>query len=232
PGMPARNNHTWSGIGRLRAGFTAADLERELAPLVRRFPEGFPTAYSEKFMRNTGFSAAVTPLARWVVGDVVTRALWILLGSVALLFLVAAANVANLFLVRLDARRRELAMRLALGAGRSHIAVHFLAEGLVLALTAAALGVLLSYAGLRLLVAGAPDGIARLREVHLDWWSVAVAAGLAVITGAIFALIPIASARVDVRTLREGSRTLTSSRRRHAVRGALVAGGGAAGAPW
>ena len=224
PGMPARNNHTWSAIGRLRAGFTAGDLERELAPLVRRFPDVFPTAYSEKFMRNTGFSAAVTPLARWVVGDVVTRALWILLGSVALLFLVAAANVANLFLVRLDARRRELAMRLALGASRSHVAAHFLAEGLVLALVAATLGVALSYVGLELLVAGAPDGIPRLSEVHLDWWSVAVAVGLAVTSAAVFALIPIANARVDVRTLREGSRTLTTSRRRNAVRGALVAG--------
>ena len=224
PSMPARNNHTWSGIGRLRPGYTAADLERELAPLVRRFPEIFPTAYSERFMKNTGFRAAVTPLRNWVVGDVVTRALWILLGSVGLLFLVAAANVANLFLVRLDARRRELAMRLALGAGRSHLAAHFLAEGLVLTSASAALGVVLAYAGLQVLVARAPDGIPRLAEVGLDWWSVAVAAGLALVTGAIFALIPIVNARVDVRTLREGSRTLTSSRRRNAVRGALVAG--------
>jgi predicted permease len=224
PSMPARNNHTWSGIGRLRPGYSAADLERELAPLVRRFPETFPTVYSERFMKNTGFRAAVTPLRDWVVGDVVTRALWILLGSVGLLFLVAAANVANLFLVRLDARRRELAMRLALGAGRSHVAAHFLAEGLVIAVAAATLGVALAYAGLRVLVAGAPDGIPRLSEVGLDGWSVAVATGLALVTGAIFALTPIANARVDVRTLREGSRTLTSSRRRHAVRGALVAG--------
>jgi predicted permease len=222
--MPARNNHTWSGIGRLRPGYTAADLERELAPLVRRFPEVFPTAYSERFMTNTGFRAAVTPLRDWVVGDLVRRALWILLGSVALVFLVAAANVANLFLVRLDARRRELAMRVALGAGRSHIATHFLAEGLVLSLVAAALGVALAFAGLRVLIAGAPDGIPRLSEVQLDWRSVAVAVVLAAVTGAIFALIPIASARVDVLTLREGSRTLTSSRRRLAVRGALVAG--------
>jgi len=224
PNMPARNNHTWSGIGRMRPGYTAERLERELRPLIARFPEIFPTAYSERFMKNTGFSVAVTPLRDWVVGDVVTRALWILLGSVALVFLVAAANVANLFLVRLDARRRELAVRLALGAGRSHLAAHFLAEGVVLSLVAAALGTLLAYAGLRGLVAGAPDGIPRLTEVHLDLSSIAVAVALAIVTGVFFASIPIASARVDVRTLREGSRTLTSSRRRHAVRGALVAG--------
>ena len=224
PAMPARNNHTWSAIGRLRPGYTAGALERELAPLVKRFPEIFPTAYSERFMQNTGFRAAVTPLRDWVVGDVVTRALWILLGSVALVFLVAAANVANLFLVRFDARRREIAMRLALGASRGHLAGHFLAEGLVLSLAAAALGVVLAYAGLGGLLAAAPAGLPRLAEVHLGWASVAVAVVLAVATGIVFTLVPIANAKVDVRTLREGSRTLTSSRRRNAVRGALVAG--------
>jgi putative ABC transport system permease protein len=224
PAMPARNNHTWSGIGRLRPGYAARDLERELAPLVRRFPEIFPTAYSEKFMKNTGFSAAVTPLRDWVVGDVVTRALWILLASVALVFLVAAANVANLFLVRLDARRREIAMRMALGAARGHLAAHFLAEGIVLSLTAAALGVVLAFAGLSALLAGAPEGIPRLSEVRLGASGVAVAVLLAIVTGAVFALVPIARARVDVQTLREGSRTLTVSRRRQTVRGALVAG--------
>lgn len=224
PAMPARNNHTWFGIGRLKPGATAADLERELAPLVRRFPEIFPTAYSDRWMETSGFRAAVTPLRDWVVGDVVTRALWILLGSVALVFLVAAANVANLFLVRLDARRREMAMRMALGAGRSHLATHFLAEGLVLSLTAAALAVVMATVGLRALVSLAPDGIPRLGEVHLGWRGVAVAAVLAVITGALFSVIPIANARLDVLTLREGSRTLTASRRRHAVRGVLVVG--------
>ena len=224
PAMPARNNHTWSGIGRLRAGYAAADLERELAPLVKRFPEVFPTAYNERFMQSTGFSAAVTPLRDWVVGDVVTRALWILLGAVALVFLVAAANVANLFLVRVDARRREMAVRMALGAARSHLAAHFLIEGLVLSVAAAALGVMVASAGLRGLLSAAPSGIPRLDEVHLSAPSIGVAIALAVVTGVIFALIPMANAKMNVQTLREGSRTLTASRRRHAVRGALVAG--------
>ena len=224
PATPARNNHTWFGIGRLRPGYTADALERELVPLVRRFPEVFPTAYSERFMQSSGFTTAVTPLREWVVGDVVTRALWILLASVALVFLVAAANVANLFLVRTDARRREMAMRMALGAGRSHMAAHFLVEGLVLSFTAAAIGVLVAYAGLRGLLSAAPAGIPRLGEVHLAGSSIAVAVLLAIATGVVFALIPMAHAKVDVNTLREGSRTLTASRRRHAIRGALVVG--------
>ena len=224
PAMPARNNHTWSGIGRLRGGYTAAQVERELVPLVKRFPETFPTAYSDRFMKNTGFTVAVSPLRDWVVGGVVTRALWILLGSVALVFLVAAANVANLFLVRMDARRREIAMRMALGAGRSHLAVHFLVEGLVLSFGAAALGLVVTYGGLRALIAVAPEGIPRLGEVHVAGSSILVAASLAIVTGALLALIPMANAKGDVNTLREGSRTLTASRRRHAVRGALVAG--------
>ncbi len=115
-------------------------------------------------------------------------------------------------------------MRMALGADRSHIATHFLAEGLVLSLSAAALGVALAWAGLHALIAGAPDGIPRLAEVRLGWPSIGIAAVLAFVTGACFALIPIVNARVDVRTLREGSRTLTTSRRRNAVRGVLVAG--------
>jgi predicted permease len=224
PNMPAVNNHTWFGIGRLRPGYEASDLERELVPLVKRFAEVFPTAYRQRWLESSGFTVAVTPLRDWIVGDVVTRALWILLGSVALVFVVAAANVANLLLVRLEARRRELAMRLALGANRAHVAAHFLAEGLVLSLAAAALGVALAWAGLRVLIASAPDGIPRLSEVSLDWRSVSLAIALAVGIGIVFAIVPIASARVDVRTLREGSRSLTTSRRRHVVRGALVAG--------
>ena len=222
PAMPPRNNHTWSAIGRLRPGYTAADLERELVPLVERFPETFPSVYKPAFMERTGFTAAATPLRDWVVGDVITRGLWILLASVMLVFLVAAANVANLFLVRLDARRREIAMRTALGAARSHLAVHFLAEGLVLALAAAALGLALAYGGLSALISAAPTGIPRLSEVSLGWTSIAVAVLLSLVTSAIFATVPIVNARVDMSTLREGSRTLTSSRRRHAIRGALV----------
>ena len=218
PNMGPRNNHTWLGVGRLRPGYTAADLQRELEPLVRRFPEIFPGVYRKPWY------IAVMPLRDSVVGDVITRALWILLGSVGLVFLVAAANVANLFLVRLEARRRELNMRLALGAGRSHLAAHFLAEGLVLSLAAAGLGVALAYAGLSGLLGVAPDGIPRLDEVHLGWRSAAVAVLLAIISGVVFALIPITSSRLDVLALREGSRTLTSSRRRLAIRGTLVAG--------
>jgi predicted permease len=224
PTMEPRNNHTWPSIARIKPGVTAADLERELRPMVARFPEVFPRVYSANFMKNTGFTVAVQPLRDWVVGSAVTRALWILLAAVALVFLVAAANVANLFLVRTDARRREMAMRVALGAGRAHLAAHFFAEGLVLSLTAAALGVVLAVVGLNLLLAGAPDGIPRLGEVHLGWQAIIVAVALALGTGTLFAIMPLSSARADVNTLREGSRTLTLSKRRHAVRGALVAG--------
>jgi predicted permease len=224
PTMEARNNHTWTGIGRLKRGFTAADLERELRPMVARFPEVFPRVYTADGLKKSGFSVAAQPLHDWVVGSVVTRALWILLASVVLVFLVAAANVANLFLVRVDARRREMAMRVALGASRSHLAAHFFAEGLVLSIAASALGVVLAVVGLNALLVGAPEGIPRLGEVHLRWQGIVVAVALALATGSLFAIMPIGTARADMNTLREGSRTLTLSKRRHAVRGALVAG--------
>jgi predicted permease len=224
PTMEPRSNHTWPAVARIKPGFTAADLQRELRPMIRRFPEVFPRVYSDKFLQNTGFTVAVQPLREWVVGSVVTRALWILLSAVVLVFFVAAANVANLFLVRTDARRREMAMRVALGAGRAHLAAHFFAEGLVLSLAAAALGVVLAVVGLNVLLAGAPEGIPRLAEVHLGWQAIVVAVVLAFGTGTLFAIMPMSSARADVNTLREGSRTLTASKRRHAVRGMLVAG--------
>ncbi|MDQ2670086.1 MAG: ABC transporter permease, partial [Gemmatimonadota bacterium] len=149
PSMAAQNNHSWQGIGLLREGYTADDAERDLAPLTARLSEVFPNAEPREFMEATGFRTQVLPLRDVVVGHVMTRAIWILFGAVLLVLVIAAANLSNLFMVRYDARRRETAVRAALGAENVHFAVQFIAESMLIAIAAAALAVLLAQLGLR-----------------------------------------------------------------------------------
>ncbi|QSQ21409.1 ABC transporter permease [Pyxidicoccus parkwayensis] len=217
------NVHGLSAIGRLKDGTSLGQAQAEITAMSARFPELFPSAYGESFMRETGFNTWVTPLAKHVVGDV-DRVLWILLGSVALVLLIACANVANLFLVRSEARRRELAVRSALGAARGDLAWHALTESLLLCLVAYGLGLLLAHGALRLLVTLEPSGLPRLEEVGLGWHGAVVAAVLCVMAGVVFGLFPLARTGADVAALRESGRGLSASRRRNLMRGGMVVG--------
>ena len=222
PAMAPLNNHTYAAIGRLRRGMSADAAQRELASLTSRFPETFPSVYSGAWMRRTGFTTLVRPLRDEVVGELVTKALWILFGSVAVVLLIAAANVANLFLVRIEARRLETSVRSALGAGRSDLAWHYLTESLALC-SAAALGAIgVSWAALRLLVVLAPSNLPRLDEVHLSWASIAFCAGCALVAGVVLGTLPLTRSPADLSLLREGGRGATGSRRRLASRNVLV----------
>ena len=224
PAARAVNTHPYSMLARLAPGASVDDAQRELAALTARLPEIAPSAYSPAFMRQYHFSMAVTPLQTEVVGAT-ARVLWVVFGAVALVLLMAAANVANLFLVRLEAHRREAAVRAALGAGRAHLAVHYLSESLLLTLSAGALALLLAWGGLHVFVAVAPPSIPRLASVALGWRTVAFAGALSIALGVVFGLVPLASARdVDTATLREGGRGLTSSRATRVVRDALIVG--------
>ena len=223
PGQEAFNNHSWNAIGVLRDGFTAKAAERELAPLTARLPELFPNAEPTNFVKNTGFRTQVRYLRDAVVGDVMRRALWILFASVLVVLLIAAANLSNLFLVRIDARRREMAVRAALGADRFRLAVKYLSESMLIALAAGVLAVLLAQLGLRALLALAPADLPRLSEVHLGAREMAFAAGGACVAGLFLGLVALFGRNVvDLALLREGGRGLTLSRSRHRVRGTLV----------
>ena len=222
PAAPAVNTHPYSMLARLATGATVDDAQRELAALTSRLPEIAPSAYSSAFMRQYHFGMAVTPLKEQVLGAT-ARVLWVVFAAVGLVLLIAAANVANLFLVRLEARRREAAVRNALGAGRGHLAVHYLAESLLLTLAAGGLALVLAWAGLHLFVALAPASIPRLASVALGWQTVAFTAALSIALGAAFGAAPLASLRsIDTATLRESGRGLTVSRARRLVRDALV----------
>jgi putative ABC transport system permease protein len=222
PAMPALNNHTYQAIGRLRPGVAAADAQRELARLTTRFPDAFPGVYSAQWMQRTGFTTLVRPLRDEVVGELVTKALWILFGAVGVVLLIAAANVANLFLVRIESRRLETSLRSALGASRSDLAWHYLAESLALAAIASVAAIGIAWMGLRLLVSLAPTTLPRLDEVHLGWSSIVFSFGCAIAAGFVLGLLPLVRARVDLSLLREGGRGGTGSRRRIASRNVLV----------
>src|SRR5262249_15763940 len=144
----------YQGLARLKPGVTLtqanADLARILDVWVRAWPPppGFDRAAFEQFR----LGPRIQPLKQDVVGDIGTP-LWIVMGTVGLLLLIACANVANLFLVRTDARRQELAIRAALGASRARIIMEMLVECLTLGLLGGTLGVAVAYAALRVVVA-------------------------------------------------------------------------------
>ena len=221
PAAPPVNSHYLSAIGRLREGVTVAAARDELARLTSQFPEVFPGAYSPSFMESSGFATEIQPLHERVIGNY-DRILWILLGAVSLVLLIACANVANLFLVRTETRRRELAVRTALGGDRAHLAWHYLTESVVLALVAGGIGLLLAYGLVRALLALAPSGIPRLDEIGLGWGSVAFAVALSLLAGITFGLFPLVRLGRSFDALRDASRGMTASRGQRAARGALV----------
>jgi predicted permease len=217
------NTHYLGALGRLKAGVTAAEAERDLVRLTNQFTELFPTAYDDGFMRETGFTTRVTPLRDHVIGNI-ARVLWILLGAVGLVLLIACANVANLFVVRAEARRRELAVRSALGARRGQLAGHYLTEGVLLSLGAGVLGLVFADVGIRLLLALSPAGIPRLEEVGLGGAAVGFAAAVSLGAGVVFGLFPVLRSRIDLAALRDGSRNVSLSPRQHRARAGLVIG--------
>jgi putative ABC transport system permease protein len=219
-----QNNHQYAGIARLAPGVTLEAAQRELTDLTRRFPEIYPDVYSPVFMQRYNFRVAVTRMHDEVVGPTVTRSLWLLFAAVALVLAIACANVANLFVVRMEARRRESAIRSALGGGRLHMAIHFLAESLLLTLAAGIAGILLARVGLVAILLAAPRSIPRLTGVEIGWSSAAVALALATVAGILLGLLPLARSGVDIDTLRESSRGLTPSRAQRLLRDALVVG--------
>jgi putative ABC transport system permease protein len=163
---PFYNSHPYRMVARLAAGADTAAVEAELASFTTGLSEAFPLAYRPTFFEGTGFRTDAIPLKETVVGGA-ARSLWIVFGGVGLVLLIAGANVANLFLVRMEGRRRELAVRAALGASRSQVARYPLAEGLVLAVAGALLALLFSQQALRVLRSLTLEGLPRMDGVAL-----------------------------------------------------------------
>ncbi|MFN2548737.1 MAG: ADOP family duplicated permease [Myxococcales bacterium] len=208
-------------VARLKAGVTREQLALELTKLSRELPARFggsPT-YARLIERHR---AVVEPLLDLMVGPRVRTSLWLLLGAVFLMLVIGCANVANLFLVRAEGRRHDLAIRRALGASRARLVGLLLAEAFLVAGLAGAFALLLSTVTLPVFVRMAPQGIPRLGLAHLDLATVAATLGLVLLAVLIAGAVPaLRGSSPDLTNLRDGGRTAT---RRPWGRNALVAG--------
>ena len=223
PAGPFWSEHAYPVIARLGSSATVESVQAEIGRLTAELPVAFPQVYSTAFFQRFGFHTLTYPLKRYVVGEL-GRNLWILFGAVGLVLLIACANVANLLLVRVESRRRETAIRTALGATRRTILRESFAQTLVLTVASAALALWVSAGGISLLTALSPSGVPRLDNLGLDAPALAftlvlsstVAAGLALIAtlGA-----PLPSGLV---ALHEGGRSTTVGRERQRLRSKLV----------
>ena len=199
-----RNNHYLRMIGRLLPGATPAAAEAEMNTLAKRFMRDYPDVYGA----NDPLVAEVTPLRDAVMGK--TRPyLLALLGAVGFVLLIACVNVASLLLARGEARRKELAIRSALGASRGRLVRQSLTESIAYAVVGGMLGIGLGWWGERTLRAMAPTSIPRLAEVALDGWVLTFALLVTTLTGVLFGLLPaLRGSRGDVaNSLREGGKT-------------------------
>jgi predicted permease len=218
-------NFSYEAMARLKPGVTmtqaSADVARMLPIANRTFPA--PDGFSVKLFEKAQFAPNLRPLKQDVVGDV-GKVLWVLMGSIAMVLLIACANVANLLLVRVEGRRQELAIRAALGAGWRRIAAELLFESVVLGLLGSALGLALAYAALRVLVAMAPTGLPRIHEIGIDVPVLLFTLAIALFSSLLFGVIPVfkyAGAHLNT-GLREGGRALSQSRQQHRARNVLV----------
>ncbi len=218
-------NFSYDGLARLMPGVTLeqvnADVARMLPIVMRSFPA--PPGFSIKLFEDAKIGPNVRPLKRDVVGDV-GSVLWVLMGSIGMVLLIACANVANLLLVRVEARRQELAVRAALGASRGRIAADLLLESVLLGLLGSAVGLGLAYAALRVLAVIAPAGLPRVREIGIDGPVLLFTLLISLLASILFASIPIfkhAGARLST-GIREGGRALSQSREQHRAHSVLV----------
>jgi putative ABC transport system permease protein len=215
----------YDAIARLRPGVTVAeantDVGRMLPIVLRTFP--LPPGYSLKMFEDARMAPNLRTLKQHVVGEV-SNVLWVLMGGIGFVLLIACANVANLLLVRAQGRQQELAIRAALGATAWRIAAELLFENLVLALLGGVLGLALAYAAIRGLIAMAPADLPRVEEIGIDGLTLLFSLAVSAVSSLLFGSIPVLKyAGKNVGTgLRQGGHSMSEGRERHRSRNVLV----------
>ena len=215
----------FQGIGRLKPGVSITQANADIARLLPVWMDSWTNGPGTKgrIYQTWKITPAIRPLKQEVVGNV-SDVLWVVMGTIGLVMLIACANVTNLLLVRAEARQQELAVRAALGAGRGRIIHELLLESILIGLLGGVLGLGLAREGLRLLVAIGPANLPRLNEVSIDPRTLGFTLVLSLLSGLLFGLIPAlkyAGPRISV-ALRSAGRTLSVSRERHRTRNLLV----------
>ncbi len=213
-----RGNHFLEVIARLKPGITLKQAQAEMETIAARLAGAYP-------VYNMRRGAVVVPLHEQVVGDI-KPALLVLLGSVGFVLLIACANVANLLLARAAVRQKEIALRLAIGASRARLTRQFLTESVLLAIFGAGFGLLLAFAGIRILRTFIPSTISQVQTINIDGTVLIFTVLVAVLTGIAFGLAPaIHGSHLNLNdTLKEGSRDSTGGIKGHRARALLVIG--------
>ena len=227
-----RGNHSLYLIGRLKDGITPAAAQAELDTLIATWGDRVgiklaPNVGGHIFTPlkgNSGHILQMKPLGDEMLGAA-SRSIWVLQAAVGLVLLIACANLANLLLARAETRQREFAVLTALGASRGRLVRKFMTESLLLSLVGGVLGVLLARVGVRALVSAYPTSLPRTSDVAVDPMVLLFTLGIAVASGIIFGLAPIALTRVGglVTALKEGGAKGATGSARHYIRRSLVA---------
>ena len=217
----------YHGIALLKPGVTIAEANADITRMLPMWMDSFSNGpgLNPHIYEKWKITPLLRPLKQEVIGNV-SEVLWVVMGTIGLVMLIACANVTNLLLVRVESRQQELAVRAALGAGWGRMVRGLLVESVMLGLFGGALGVGLAYGGVQFLLAVGPANLPRLSEISLDARTLGFALMLSVFSGLFFGLIPAlkyAGPRTSL-ALRSAERTISVSRERHRARSLLVVG--------